>query len=66
MRTPARNPWTRKGLFYYARVNVFSQHVYQGTVIKKMNFVKYHLIKKLYGEDQLCRMAMHIRIGVKR
>lgn len=52
-----RNLWTRKGIFYYARVNVYRNHQYAGTIVKKLDFVSYHLIRWYHGEKELARMA---------
>lgn len=57
----ARNLWSRRGIFYYARMNVYSRHVYQGTITKRLDFMSYHMILWMYGEEYLNRMATTIR-----
>lgn len=54
--------WNRKHLFYYARCNVYSRHIYQGTITKRLDFISYHMIKWWYGEQYLIRMATTIKI----
>lgn len=59
----SRNLWTRKGIFYYARVNVYNRaHQYEGTIVKRLGFISYHLIRWYHGEEKLRSMALTMRI----
>jgi hypothetical protein len=51
-----RNPWIRQGFFYICT----KQYAKRGFVLhhtKKLDFISYHLIKWLHGEEELLRMA---------
>lgn len=53
------NLWKRKGFFYYAKLNVYGGNgSLKGTVTKKLDFVSYHLIKLVHGQEKLNQMAM--------
>ena len=57
-----KNPWTRKGLVYHAKINVYGgrTHVFRGTVHKRLNVVSYHAIRLIHGEDRLISMAYDV------
>lgn len=64
---PTRNLWTRKGIFYYARVNIYNRaRQYEGTIVKRLDFISYHLIRKIHGMERLNKMAMTISLARKR
>jgi hypothetical protein len=55
-----KNPWKRKGLFYYARFNLFTgrSHRFVGTMDTRLFFVSYWAIKWYHGDRELFRMGM--------
>lgn len=66
--TKPKNPWTRKGWFYVATVNIYSglnregYGQYIGTVTKKLGFITYHFIRWIHGDEVLRKMANKINI----
>lgn len=49
--------WTRRGLFYYARLQYVSGNQ-RGTVERKLDFIAYWLIKLIHGDEVLKEMAL--------
>lgn len=53
--------WTRKGLFYYAYIDVYKTwgptKIHVGTVERCYDFVTYHLIKWIHGEEEMQKLA---------
>lgn len=58
---PQRSFWQRKGFFYYAKINYYSGGELLGTITKKLDFVSYHLIRKIHGVKGLNDMAMRFK-----
>ena len=50
--------WKRKGLFYYATLNVYTNNALRGTVTKKLDFVSYHLIRLIHEQEKLENIAL--------
>lgn len=52
--------WKRKGLFYYANLELFSGFgMHLGTVTKRLDFVSFHVIKWIHGDRKLLDMALN-------
>lgn len=54
----ALNLWERRGCFYHAELDLWVEGKVMGTMIKKLDFVSYHLIKLIHGESKLRDMAL--------
>lgn len=52
--------WNRKGLFYYAYL-AWKAGSRTGVVEKKLDFVSYHLIRLIHGEERLEQMARSMK-----
>jgi hypothetical protein len=49
--------WQRKGAYYYAYIYIANRHA-QGTITKRLSFLRYHTIRLIHGEDRLKDMIM--------
>lgn len=60
-----KNPWVREGLFYVATLQFCrpsgDKFHKVGTITRKLDFISYHLIKKIHGEQKLIDMAYDLR-----
>lgn len=50
--------WERKGFYYYAYIYINDRY-HQGTIVKKLDYISYHLIRLIHGEERLMDMAAH-------
>jgi hypothetical protein len=50
------NPWKRDGLVYIYRREWIEGPI-KHTLVRKLDFVTYHLIKWIHGESKLIEMA---------
>lgn len=53
--------WKYEGIFYVARMNVYRNGVYRGTIERHLDFISYHLIRWIHGEEKLKEMATDLR-----
>lgn len=51
-----RSVWKRKYLFYYTTLYISRGH-FHWTIVKKLDFVSYHVIKWIHGVKGLNEMA---------
>ena len=51
------NPWTRQGLFYTASLQARMTNGGVFTITRTLDFVTYHLIRWVHGEQELIAMA---------
>lgn len=50
-------PWKRKGFFYYAMLQA-QKRGRLITITRKLDFISYHLIRLIHGDDKLIDMAL--------
>lgn len=50
--------WERKGIYYYAYIYI-NERSRQGTIVKKLDCISYHIIRLIHGDERLMDMAAH-------
>lgn len=49
--------WNRKGFYYYAYIYLYKEGKYFGTITKELDFITYHILRFLHGEQKMIEMA---------